>query len=197
MSLESGQVYESKIFTRLSAPGAKLHRSEFFNCSFGRCSVPNATLSNCRLINCAFSGCDLSGLKVVNTGLHGVAIKDSKAIGIEWPKAIDIEDKLAIALAFDTCNLSYSSFFGMKLESMEMLRCIALEVDFSETVLREGKFTGTDFLGSIFLHTDMEGADFVDAINYAIDPSANSVKGAKFSLPEAVSLLRGLGVVVE
>jgi uncharacterized protein YjbI with pentapeptide repeats len=159
--------------------------------------MPNATFSRCRFINCSFSGCDLSGLKVVNTGLHGIAIKESKAIGIEWPKAIDIEDKLAVALGFVDCNISYSSFFGMRLESIEMLRCIAHEVDFSECLLREGKFTGTDFLGSIFLHTDMEDADFVDAVNYAIDPSANTVKGARFSLPEAVSLLRGLGVVVE
>jgi hypothetical protein len=37
----------------------------------------------------------------------------------------------------------------------------------------------------------------VGAINYAVDPTRNKVKKARFSLPEVVGLLQAFGVVVD
>lgn len=37
-------------------------------------------------------------------------------------------------------------------------------------------------------------ANFIGARNYAIDPTQNTLKKAKFSLPEAMSLLRSLDI---
>ncbi len=41
------------------------------------------------------------------------------------------------------------------------------------------------------------GADFRGARNYAIAADLNTLKQAKFSLPEAVALLHGLDIILE
>jgi hypothetical protein len=43
---------------------------------------------------------------------------------------------------------------------------------------------------------DLTAADFNDARNYAIDVKQNRLKKTKFALPEAVSLLKGLDIVL-
>ena len=70
------------------------------------------------------------------------------------------------------------------------------ESDFAEADLSLASCTGTDFADSRFLHTDLTEADFVGARNYAISPSLNVLKKTSFSLPEAVSLLYGLDIVL-
>ncbi len=57
-------------------------------------------------------------------------------------------------------------------------------------------FSGTDLAGSLFNATDLSGADLSAARNYAISPAANRLKGAKFSLPEAMALLYCLDIKV-
>jgi fluoroquinolone resistance protein len=47
---------------------------------------------------------------------------------------------------------------------------------------------------SRFLHTNLTEANFTDASNYAIDVQQNTVKHAKFALPEAVNLLRCMDI---
>jgi uncharacterized protein YjbI with pentapeptide repeats len=70
-------------------------------------------------------------------------------------------------------------------------------VDFSDANLEKADFRGTDLEKSIFRNTDISGANFVGAKNYYISPQYNRLKGAKFSLPEAMSLLYGLEIVLE
>jgi hypothetical protein len=43
----------------------------------------------------------------------------------------------------------------------------------------------------------LNGANFVRAVNYAIEPTSNTVRRARFSLPEAATLLEGFGIVIE
>jgi len=74
--------------------------------------------------------------------------------------------------------------------------CVAHEVDLAEADLADGDFRGTDFLNSKFLHTNLTKANFTDARNYTINPISTTVKKAKFSLPEAISLLRAFDIVI-
>jgi len=39
-------------------------------------------------------------------------------------------------------------------------------------------------------------ADFASAVRYDIDPQTNKIKKAKFSLPEAVGLLKGFAITI-
>jgi uncharacterized protein YjbI with pentapeptide repeats len=116
----------------------------------------------------------------------------SKVIGLDWTKAQHIE-----GISFDNCQLNYSNFRMLKLKKLKMTGCEAKEADFTEADLSAGDFSNTDFEKSIFFKTNLNAADFTGARNYYIDARVNTLKKAKFSLPEALSLLDGLGVVIE
>ena len=85
----------------------------------------------------------------------------------------------------------------MKPPRLKIINCEAKEVDFIETDLTGGVFTGTDFEGSRFFKTNLTNADFKGARNYMIDARNNTLKKTKFSLPEALSLLNGLDIIIE
>jgi len=121
-----------------------------------------------------------------------ILFKDSKIMGFDWTKT-----RTARHLAFERCNISYSNFGFMKLKKLKLLECIAEEVNFSETDLSDGIFTKTDFTKSIFSGTNLTKADFRKAYNYGIDFNYNTLKKTRFSLPEAVSLLKSLDIVLD
>jgi uncharacterized protein YjbI with pentapeptide repeats len=78
-----------------------------------------------------------------------------------------------------------------------MIKCEAKEVDFIETNFSHGDFKNTDFEKSRFFKTNLTGADFKGAINYSIDVKNNIIKNARFSLPEALSLLSSLEIILD
>ena len=71
-----------------------------------------------------------------------------------------------------------------------------LDVDFREADLSKADFSGTDLTGAQFGRTNLTGANLESARNYRIVPAENTLKGARFSLPEAMSLLSGLDIEI-
>jgi len=100
------------------------------------------------------------------------------------------------SIDFTGCVLNYASFFGLRMKKRKLVGCAALEVDFAEADFTDADCTGTDFQRSRFLHTNLTRADFTGARNYSISPLLNQIKQAKFSLPEAMSLLYNLEITL-
>jgi len=67
---------------------------------------------------------------------------------------------------------------------------------FTNTRLRGADFSGADLSGTVFHNCDLCRADFSQAMHYDIDPQTNKIKKARFSLPEAVGLLRGFDITL-
>jgi uncharacterized protein YjbI with pentapeptide repeats len=99
-------------------------------------------------------------------------------------------------VGFFKSALSHSTFIGLSLKGIQIKACLATGVDFREADLSQADFAGTDLSESLFGDTNLTEADLSRARNYHIDPSQNAVKQAKFSLPEAMSLLYGLDIVL-
>ncbi|HKJ27701.1 MAG TPA: pentapeptide repeat-containing protein [Anaerolineales bacterium] len=121
-------------------------------------------------------------------------------IGINWASASWGRKgltQLVKSIDFKGCVLNYSSFFELELEKIEIVNCIAHEVDFSGANLKEANLRGTDFENSIFRHTNLEKADLVKAKNYMIPPAVNTLKKTRFSMPEAMALLYSMDIVLE
>jgi fluoroquinolone resistance protein len=78
-----------------------------------------------------------------------------------------------------------------------IVRCQAFECDFTETDLSHTDLRGSDFKGSTFARTNLGHADLREARNYAIDPTANTIRKARFSLPDALVLLNAFDIEVE
>jgi uncharacterized protein YjbI with pentapeptide repeats len=71
-----------------------------------------------------------------------------------------------------------------------------MECYFTNTYLHGAKFDESNLLGTIFHNCDLSRADFSSATCYDIDPLTNKIKKAKFSLPEALGLLRGFDITI-
>jgi uncharacterized protein YjbI with pentapeptide repeats len=99
-------------------------------------------------------------------------------------------------MGFFKCAISHSTFIGLSLRGIQIRDCVAADVDFREADLSRAGFGGTDLSKSLFSSTDLTEADLSGARNYDIDPGRNVLKQARFSLPEAMSLLYSLDIVL-
>lgn len=83
-----------------------------------------------------------------------------------------------------SCNFS-----NLKMKGANFQGCRLKECYFTETHLSEANFQECSLEGSFFHQCDLTKADFRGAEHYRIDPQTNKIRKARFSLPEAVSLL--------
>jgi uncharacterized protein YjbI with pentapeptide repeats len=193
----SSTTFEDEDFRKLAAAEADISFKQFIDCRFTGCNFSTATLRECVFQNCQFKECDLSLVTVPGSVFSGVHFENSKITGVnlveaEWEKT----GLLKASVAFVNCNVSHSTFFGLKLKKLLLTKCIAHDVDFGEADLTGANFTHTDFAESRFFKTNLTQADFTHAVHYSIGVHVNTVKKAKFSLPEAMSLLHALEIVL-
>lgn len=163
----------------------------FENCIFTGYDFKGIKLAHAKFIDCTFKNCDLSNVSLANTRLRSCSFEICKILGVQWVHCNDFTGP-----SFKECNLSYSNFSGLNLKKNQFVNCNMMEADFSGADLSECNFSLCDFLNTRFQDTNLMKANFQGAFNYLIDPINNKVKGAKFSLPEATGLLKGLGVVI-
>jgi uncharacterized protein YjbI with pentapeptide repeats len=98
---------------------------------------------------------------------------------------------------FQNCAISHSTFIGLSLPAIQIVGCVAENVDFRDADLTQVDFSGTDLLDSLFSNTDLTKADLSRARNYNIAPDKNILKKTKFSLPEALALLYNLDILLD
>jgi fluoroquinolone resistance protein len=189
--------YEEQSFKNVVCQQRNVHYKEFIDCTFTRCNFSETSFRECIFRNCTFKSCDLSLIKVKDATFSGAKFEDCKVVGVNWSEATWAKVGLLVpSLDFFTCTINYSTFIGITLKKANFTRCTAHDVDFTEANLTGANLTHTDFSESRFAQTNLTEADFTDATNYAIDVRFNAVKKARFSLPEAMSLLRGLDIVL-
>jgi fluoroquinolone resistance protein len=191
MSFAMDSYYREK-FARESLAEARLDSIVFEECEFDGCSFINCKLAKCKFLNCRFKDCVLSAINPMESHFVEVKFSDSKVIGCDWTRTHRIED-----LEFSGCQINYSNFKLLKVPGLKLINCEAKEVDFIETDLSRGIFKNTDFENSRFSKTNLTLADFRGARNYNIDVKNNILKKTRFSLPEVLSLLNGLDIILE
>ena len=188
--------YVNRVFKKASLEQGRLVSTEFYDCTFNGCSFVETTFQNCRFVNCVFRDCDLSLMQVPDCSFTATRFEGSKVIGVNWTRAHWPATRLRESIGFSECAISHSTFIGLKMPRIQIRDCVAMNVDFREASLVGANFAGTDLSESLFLATDLTGADLSRARNYQIDPSQNVVTKARFALPEAMSLLYGLDIVL-
>lgn len=116
-----------------------------------------------------------------------------KLVGVSFTKV----NPFLLEWVFTGCKLELCSFEGLKMKGSRFIGCALREADFTRADLTGSDFSGSDLLQARFQQTILEKADFTKAIRYYIDPTANRLKGAKFSYPNVLSLLAPFEVRVE
>lgn len=87
---------------------------------------------------------------------------------------------------FSDLNMKNTSFKESKLKNNH----------FTNTILKGADFNRVDLSGTIFHDCDLSSADFSSSTEYDIDPRANKIKKAKFSLPEAIRLVQAFDITI-
>lgn len=188
--------YTDKTFEATRLAQAEIASSEFHDCTFTRCSFAETIFRECRFVDCTFQQCGFSLVQLPGSSFSGTRFEDTKLIGIDWTRANWTKIKLADPISFLRCTISHSTFIGLELKRIAIKECTAIDVDFREANLEEADFEGTDLAESLFGNTNLAKADLSKAFNYQIIPGENILKGARFSLPEAVSLLYNLDIIL-
>ena len=188
--IQNDTVYSDEVFGPADFDGVgQVSGCEFDGCRFEGCVLIDASFASCRFTECLFESCDLTAMKLKNSFFSDVTIQNSKAIGIKWEMC-----RAPLGVVFQESNLAASTFYSLDLRHLKVTGCEAKEMDFSEANLKQADFSGSNLEGTVFDGADLEGADFSSAVNYTIDPMKSNLKNARFSLPEAVSLLKGLPI---
>ena len=180
--------YHDQHFERLHLPSEEIVGKVFYDCTFDTCNFAESQILDCRFFDCVFENCDMSLIKVGGTTFVSTRFQGSKVIGVNWIDA-NWRSIAPHKIDFFKSDVSYSLFGQLKLQGIHFEGCKAHDADFTETDLTEAHCRDTDFAQTNFHQTNLTNADFVGATNYNISLINNTVKGAKFSLPEALKLL--------
>lgn len=188
--------YVEEEFSDLKFTEATTRGKEFYDCTFTDCTLSETTFYGCKFDGCHFKSCDLSLAKVTNSIFIDVHFTQCQCIGINWTEADWSQLGIVAPLNFQDSAVSHSIFMGLTLKKVTLTKCMAENADFSEADLTEANCSHTNFLSARFLQTNLTKTNFENASNYAIDVNQNTIKQARFSLPEAISLLKGLDIVL-
>lgn len=181
--------HSDRLFEGLELKGKDVTSKVFYACVFRNCDLTGVSFKFCKFSDCRFESCNLSLVKVRGSLFAGTFFRNSKLVGVNWTEASWPKIKLSCPLQFDGCLLTDSTFLGLSLAGALITRCRAKEADFREADLSKADLSHTDFSGALFGRTNLAGANLDQARNYAIRPADNIIKGASFSMPEAMALL--------
>lgn len=171
---------------------ATLETLEFDDCDFVDIDFSTIPTKASAFIDCKFTRCRMANQDFLNASLRSPVFESCNLLGINWSDLKNFDSP-----SFKDCKLNFSSFQRLKLKNVKFLSCSALESDFSDTDLTSCSFQETSLAGANFSRAVLTNADFRSAKDYAIDLRTAKIKGAKFSWPEAASLITVLGAEVE
>lgn len=164
----------------------------FNECTFENCDFSESVLRNTRFCVCNFVNCNLSLIKLDGCRFQDIRFVDCKIVGAEFFKC----DRTFFSVNFKNCILQYCNFSDLNMKHTSFSGSKLREGYFTNTILIGANFSDVDLTGTIFHNCDLCKADFSKAIQYNIDPQTNKIKKAKFSLPEAVGLLRAFDITI-
>lgn len=188
---EKDTYYREK-FTGLALNDATVKEVFFEECTFEACSFITCRFERLRFLGCRLEGCVLSAVTPMNCRFEKVDFTSCKVIGIDWTRTLETRD-----MHFRDCQLNYSNFRFLDMPGLEMVGCEVKDADFIETRLKKAVFRKSDLEKTRFFKADLTEADFREAVNYYVDPTVNTLKKTRFSLPEVVSLLNAYDIIIE
>ena len=191
---DGSDLFSKQTFAGLTLAGPEPRNARFEECRFVDCKISGSAFRVGSFLQCAFENCDLSNWNIEGLRFVEVLFKGSKLVGFDWSR---VKPDPLTAVNFEDCALDYSDFARFRLKDARLTRCSVREVNFERVDLTSSDCRDSDFSGSTFSNTNLTKADFRGARGYAIDARGNRIKGAKFSLPDALNLLQALEVVVE
>ena len=191
--------YVDEVFQKIEKREMCIENVLFEDCVFENCVFEGVKLTGCSFSGCRFVDTQLLNLQFDRTQAIGNDFETCTLIGLDWSLISDERKRAMNLLPFDRlqkCVLRHCIFYGMDLTKTDLSESDLSGSYFDDCVLREARFRESELMKTSFAHCDLSGADFTRAKNYFFSLETNRVKGARFTLPEAIELLNALGVVI-
>ena len=189
--------YEGQSFQGLRLQEEVFEGLQFVDCTFTDCSLDACTLRHCDFSGCVFLRCRASALNAEAVQVKFGEGGEGGRCGISWGLLQPAGRFSEPISRMERCRLKYNSFSNLNLTRFDFSGSELVETIFAECKLSESSFHGCGLQNTEFFKCDLRKADFRDAVGYRIDVLNNTVKGARFSLPEAMRLLGPLGVQLD
>lgn len=164
----------------------------FNECIFESCDFSESDLRKTRFCTCTFVKCNFSLPILEGCRLQEVQFVDCKMVGTDFFKC----EKTFFSVKFKNCIIEYCNFSELNMKNTSFSGSKVKEGYFTGTLLSGADFSDVELTGTTFHNCDLCKADFSKAIRYVIDPQTNKIKKAKFSLPEALGLLRAFDITL-
>lgn len=189
--------FENQKFENLKLSGETFRDFRFLECEFNGCTFENCKLAWTRFTDCKFNRCAVISPEPEESCIQLAEFKDCSLIGVNWNSLIPksrFSDPIA---SLKNCRMKYNTFSGNGFRKFDFSGNEIVDSMFNECELMESSFRSCKLEGTEFFRCDARKADFRDASGYQIDVMTNKLKGARFSFPEVINLLGGLGIRVD
>ncbi|MFA5480256.1 MAG: pentapeptide repeat-containing protein [Candidatus Muiribacteriota bacterium] len=172
----------------------KIYSKSFCQCKFVNCDFTETRILNSRFNECFFENCNFSNTVFDQTRLEYVKFNECKIVGVNFGLC---DHKLIFEIDFDKCVILFSDFSNLNLKRRKFTESIIKACSFSFSNLEEAQFNKSDLTETIFSASNLRFADFRESFNYNINLNDVKIKETKFSLPEALNLLKPFNIVIE
>lgn len=183
--------FEEEFFSREN-PLLIIKGAEFYDCTFEDLDFSLLDCQFSKFIECKFLKCNLSNVNLNQSTLRDCHFSGCKLMGINWTLMSNFSANI-----FSECIFDLSVFSGMNIKNGQFLDSRIHNVDFSDCLLEAALFKGSDLKKSHFNGANLYKADLREAKNYTIDMAFTKIRKAKFSFPEAISLLQVQDIIIE
>ncbi|HWJ89692.1 MAG TPA: pentapeptide repeat-containing protein [Flavisolibacter sp.] len=184
---------EDETFDKADFAQTGLMKGEYDNCIFTGCNFSGVDLSDMSFSECEMTDCNMSMAKLMKTAFKDVRFKNCKLLGLRFDEC----SHFLFSVQFENCVLHLASFYKSRLKKTRFINCNLKEADFTEADLTGAVFENCDLTDAHFERTLLEKADLRSAFNFSIDPGANEINGAKFSMSGLPGLLGKYKIVIE
>ena len=167
------------------------------DCTFEDCVFDATTFDHCRIHNCIFHNCSFVMPQSRYTDMRFCTFWNCSLISVDFASFVSDEYIRDPVSSLEDCNLKYCSFHGMDFKEMDLSGNRFTRCSFEDCDMEGASFKGCDLNGTSFAFCDLRKADLRNASGYAVDIFNNKLKEAKFSSPEALSLLSGLDIEID
>ena len=195
--IKNNYEYYSEKFADINLDNITIEGTTFDNCSFNHCSFNKSILNKNKFIDCTFKSTSMNLIKLYDSSFIDTEFKDCKMQGINWTQIAFPFVIVTSPIFFNNCDISYSSFYELKLPSISITNCKSHEVDFRLADLSSADFSGSDLENSQFNNTNLNSSDLRGAVNYRIDPADNKISKSLFSLPDVLNLLSSFNIKID
>lgn len=184
---------EDQTFDKIDYTHSAIEKGSYEYCVFRHCNFSNCDLSYIKFLECEFEDCNFSNTTFRATALQDSQMNGCKIMGVHFEEC----NAFGFSVHFSKCQLDHSSFYKMDLTRSRFTHCRMHGTDLSGANLSSLVLAGCDLLNAKIEHCDLSHADFRKAVNYTLDPDMNTMKKARFSLPEVTGLLAKYNIEID